>query len=71
MHLAAPSRGAERHVLAQLRREQLALHCLGLNGYTTYFPRIRQRRVVRSCKVEVNLPLFPVSARWSVGLSGS
>src|SRR5262245_45464223 len=63
------------------RREQLGLHCLGLKGYTTYFPRIRERRVVRGRKVEVRLPLFPgyafvtveaqwYSARWSVGVIG-
>jgi hypothetical protein len=29
------------------RREQLALQCLAFNGYTAYFPRIGERRVVR------------------------
>jgi transcription antitermination factor NusG len=41
------------------RREQLALQCLALNGYTTYFPRILERRVSRGRKIEVRPPLFP------------
>jgi transcription antitermination factor NusG len=62
-------------------RERLALHCLGLAGYTTYLPRIRERRLSHGRKVEVRLPLFPGyafflietqwhSARWSVGVLG-
>ena len=63
------------------RREQLALHCLALNGYATYFPRIRERRTVRGRKIDVTPPLFPgyafvtveaqwYTARWSVGVIG-
>src|SRR6478736_109800 len=28
-------------------RERLALHCLGLAGYETYLPRLRERRLSR------------------------
>lgn len=62
-------------------REQLALHCLALAGYTTYFPRLRERRVSHGRKIEVRPPLFPgycfVSialqwhpARWTIGVQG-
>jgi transcriptional antiterminator RfaH len=40
-------------------REHLALHFLGLNGFETYLPRIRERRLVRSRRVVVTPPLFP------------
>jgi transcription antitermination factor NusG len=61
------------------RREALALHCLKLAGYVTYFPRIRERRVVRGRKVDVTPALFPSyafvvieaqwhRARWSPGV---
>src|SRR5215510_3510879 len=63
------------------RREQLALHCLALNGYTTYFPRIREGRVVGGRKIDVRSPLFPGycfvsielqwhAARWCPGIVG-
>ena len=62
-------------------RERLALHCLGLAGYVTYLPRIRERRVSHGRRIEVRPPLFPGyaffvveaqwhSARWSVGVLG-
>src|SRR5262245_35919168 len=62
-------------------RERLALHCLGLAGYTTYLPRIRERRVSHGRRIEVRPPLFPGycffvveaqwhTARWSVGVIG-
>jgi len=44
-------------LLAQ--REHLALRFLALNGYTTYFPQLRERRVSRGRKIEVRPPLFP------------
>ena len=43
----------------QSRREHLALRFLALEGYTTYFPQLRERRVSRGRKIEVHLPLFP------------
>jgi transcriptional antiterminator RfaH len=62
-------------------RERLALHCLGLAGYATYLPRIRERRVSHGRRIEVRPPLFPGycffvveaqwhTARWSVGVIG-
>lgn len=61
------------------RREALALQCLDFRGFTTYFPRIRQRRIVRGRRVETTPPLFPGyafisiesqwhAARWSPGV---
>src|SRR5262245_4581327 len=41
------------------RREALAAHCLGLAGFTVYTPRLREQRVLRGRRVEVNPPLFP------------
>jgi hypothetical protein len=63
----------------ETHRERLALHCLGLNGYETYFPRLRARRLFHGRKIEVQPALFPGyafvlirlqwhSARWSVGV---
>jgi transcriptional antiterminator RfaH len=63
------------------QREHLALHCLGLAGYETYLPRIRERRVSKSGRVEVSMPLFPGyafvaielqwhAARWTAGVLG-
>jgi transcription antitermination factor NusG len=66
----------------EAHRERLALHTLGLAGYTTYLPRIRiQRRVsIGSRKlIDVATPLFPGyafvlielqwhAARWSPGV---
>jgi hypothetical protein len=62
-------------------REQLALRCLGLAGYETYFPRLRERRISYGRKIEVRPPLFPgycfltveaqwYAARWSLGVIG-
>src|SRR5262245_11077973 len=62
-------------------RERLALHCLGLAGYTTYLPRIRERRLSHGRRIEVRPPLFPGyaffvveaqwhTARWSIGVLG-
>jgi len=70
-------------IAAQLlpRREALALHCLALEGFATYLPRCRERRVVRGRKIEATPPLFPGylfigieaqwhAARWSPGIVG-
>src|SRR5262249_25611755 len=62
-------------------RERLALHCLGLAGYVTYLPRIRERRLSHGRWVKIRAPLFPGycfltveaqwhAARWSVGVLG-
>jgi transcriptional antiterminator RfaH len=40
-------------------REHLALHFLALNGFEAYFPRIRERRLIRGRRVVVTPPLFP------------
>jgi transcriptional antiterminator RfaH len=64
-----------------LNHERLALHCLTLAGFTTYLPRLRERRVVRGRRVEVSPPLFPgycftwielqwSAARWAPGTLG-
>src|SRR6516162_47585 len=63
------------------RRERLALHCLGLAGFTTYFPRVREKRISHGRRIEVRPPLFPGyafftieaqwhAARWSAGVLG-
>ena len=63
------------------QRERLALHCLGLAGYETYLPRLRERRLSHGRRIETRLPLFPGycffvveaqwhTARWSVGVIG-
>ena len=65
----------------QPNREALALHCLGLAGYETYFPRLRDRRIRAGRKIEVRAPLFPGyafvliqlqwhAARWAPGTLG-
>jgi hypothetical protein len=41
------------------RREQLALRCLGLAGYETYFPRLREHRISHGRRIEIRPPLFP------------
>jgi hypothetical protein len=57
----------------------LALHCLGLAGYETYFPRLRDRRIRHGRKIEVRPALFPGycflvvepqwhAARWAAGV---
>jgi transcriptional antiterminator RfaH len=59
--------------------ERLALHTLGLAGYTTYLPRLRENRVSRGRKIETRPPLFPGyafvlielqwhTARWAPGV---
>ena len=61
------------------RRERLALHCLGLAGFTTYLPRLRERRMSHGRRVEATPPLFPGyaflaieaqwhAARWTAGV---
>jgi transcriptional antiterminator RfaH len=63
------------------QRERLALHCLGLAGYETYFPRLREKRMSHGRRIEVRPPLFPGyaffvvelqwhSARWTAGVLG-
>jgi len=65
----------------QVHREALALHCLGLNGYETYFPRLRDRRIRFGRTIENRPPLFPCyafvlielqwhAARWTPGIFG-
>jgi transcriptional antiterminator RfaH len=65
----------------QLNREALAQHFLGLNGYETYYPRIRERRIRFGRRVIVKQPLFPGycfvvielqwhTARWAPGTLG-
>ena len=60
-------------------RERLALHCLGLNGFEVYFPRLREQVRIRNRKIVRTPPLFPgytfvliVSrwwdARWAAGV---
>jgi transcriptional antiterminator RfaH len=62
-------------------REALALHCLGLAGYETYYPRLRERRIRAGRKIEVRPALFPGyafvliqlqwhAARWAAGTLG-
>jgi transcriptional antiterminator RfaH len=64
-----------------LKQERLALHCLGLAGFETYLPRLRERRIVRGRRVERRPPLFPGyafivielqwhAARWAPGTLG-
>jgi transcriptional antiterminator RfaH len=43
----------------QPHRERLALHCLGLAGFTVYLPRLRSERVAYGRRMEVRPPLFP------------
>ena len=40
-------------------RERLAVHCLELNGYEVYLPRLRERRMSHGRRIEVRPPLFP------------
>jgi hypothetical protein len=65
----------------QPNREALALHCLGLNGYETYYPRLRDRRTRFGRTVENRPALFPGyafvliqlqwhTARWAPGTLG-
>jgi transcriptional antiterminator RfaH len=43
----------------QAQHEQYALHCLGVAGYQSYYPRLRVRRARFGRKVEILPPLFP------------
>ena len=65
----------------QPHREALALHCLDLNGYETYYPRLRDRRTRFGRTVENRPALFPGyafvliqlqwhTARWAPGTLG-
>ena len=65
----------------QLSHERYALHRLAALGYTTYFPRLRVRRVRGGRKIETAPPLFPGyafvlielqwhAARWAPGTLG-
>jgi transcriptional antiterminator RfaH len=55
----------------QPQRERLAVHCLRLEGYETYFPRLRQVRRHNGRKIESSPPLFPgyafvlIELQWS------
>jgi transcriptional antiterminator RfaH len=60
-------------------RERLALHCLGLNGFEVYCPRLREQVSIRGRRVVRTPPLFRgyafvlivsawYSARWSPGV---
>jgi len=60
-------------------REGLALHCLALAGYQTYYPRLRDRRIRHGRRVELRPALFPGyafiavelqwhAARWTAGV---
>jgi len=40
-------------------RERLAMHCLGLNGFEIYYPRIREQVRIRGRKIVRTPPLFP------------
>jgi len=62
-------------------REGLALHCLGLAGYETYYPRLRDQRIRYGRRVEYQPALFPGyafvliqlqwhAARWAPGTLG-
>jgi transcriptional antiterminator RfaH len=57
----------------------LALHCLSVAGYVTYYPRLREQRRSFGRKIEVRPPLFLnyafiqierqwYSARWAAGV---
>ena len=65
----------------QPRHEAYALHCLGLAGYESYYPRLRDRRVRFGRTIENRPPLFPCyafvlielqwhPARWTPGIFG-
>ena len=60
-------------------RERLAMHCLGLNGFEVYCPRMREQVRIRNRKIVHTPPLFPGyafvlvvsawwNARWSAGV---
>jgi hypothetical protein len=61
------------------QRTALALHCLALNGFEVYCPRLREQRRVHGRKIVRTPPLFPGcafvlivsgwwNARWSPGV---
>jgi transcriptional antiterminator RfaH len=61
------------------QRTALALHCLALNGFETYCPRLREQRRSHGRKVVRTPPLFPGytfvlivsgwwNARWAAGV---
>jgi transcriptional antiterminator RfaH len=63
----------------ETHRERLALHFLGVNGFTTYAPRIRTQRVTPTHRGEDSTWLFPGyafvwielqwhAARWAPGV---
>jgi transcription antitermination factor NusG len=65
----------------QPHREALALHCLSLNGFETYYPRLRDRRIRFGRTIENRPALFPGyafvliqlqwhTARWAPGTLG-
>ena len=67
--------------VARVQREALALHCLALNGYQTYLPRLRVHKMVHDRRVELRPALFPGyafvwielqwhTARWAPGVLG-
>ena len=53
------------------QRERLAHHFLALAGFTTWFPQVRERRIIRGRRQDVLLPLFPgytfilITLQWS------
>lgn len=64
----------------QPNRTAVALRFLVLHGFEIYAPRIRERRLVRGCRVEASSPLFVGyafvwialgwwEARWSPGVT--
>jgi transcriptional antiterminator RfaH len=63
------------------KREAAAVHFLRLAGYSTYLPRIAERRSRGGRRIVTAVPLFPSylfvhiqsgwwAARWSVGVAG-
>ena len=42
-------------------RERLALHCLELNGFKVYLPRLREHRTSYGRKIEIRPLLLPIS----------
>lgn len=55
----------------QPHRERLALLCLGLAGFTVYFPRLRSERFLHGRRMEMRPPLFPGYAFVSIELQWS
>jgi transcriptional antiterminator RfaH len=66
----------------QPRHEHSGLVHLGLNGYTIYYPRVREKRIRHGRRIEVRPPLFWgycffvvedgqwYTARWAIGICG-